>query len=103
MDGSIGRMEMLVKSLEEATIGKWDVFVAEHPAATFFHRAGWKRVIERTFGHDCHFLYAESAGAIIGVLPLVHVKSRLFGNSLISTGFTVGGGPAVVRPVAVTP
>ena len=28
-----------------------------------------------------------------GVLPLVHVRSRLFGNSLISTNFTVYGGP----------
>ncbi len=101
MDGSIGQMEMSVKSLDQATSGMWDAFVTEHPAATFFHRAGWKRVIERTFGHDCHFLYAESAGNVIGVLPLVHIKSRLFGNSLISTGFTVGGGPLVLRPEAL--
>ncbi len=101
MDGSIDRMETSVFSLDEATVGKWDAFVADHPEATFFHRAGWKRVIERTFGHDCHFLYAESAGNIIGVLPLVHVRSRLFANSLISTGFTVGGGPLVARAEAL--
>jgi len=68
--------------------------VRECPEASFYHRAGWKSVIETAFGHDCHFLYAESGGRIRGVLPLVHVKSLLFGNNLISTGFTVGGGTA---------
>jgi FemAB-related protein (PEP-CTERM system-associated) len=101
VDGSIDRMETSVSSLDDAAASKWDDFVIGHPDGTFFHRAGWKRVIERTFGHECHFLYAESADAIIGVLPLVHVKSRLFGNSLISTGFTVGGGPLVVRAEAL--
>lgn len=71
---------------------RWDAFVAEAPDATFFHQAGWKRVIEGAFGHRCHFLYAETDGRIEGVLPLVHVKSRLFANALISTPFCVYGG-----------
>ncbi len=75
---------------------RWDAFVNQCPDATFFHRAGWKRVIERSFGHGCHFLYAESEGAVRGVLPLVHVKSRLFGNALVSTAFCVYGGPAAL-------
>jgi FemAB-related protein (PEP-CTERM system-associated) len=29
----------------------------------------------------------------VGVLPLIELKSRLFGHSLISTAFCVGGGP----------
>ena len=41
------------------------------------------------------------AGEITGILPLVHVKTRLFGNGLISTGFTVGGGPAATTAAAV--
>lgn len=86
---------------DDGAIARWDGFVDTCPDATFFHRAGWKRVIEQSFNHECHFLYAEAAGAIIGVLPLVHVKTRLFGNSLISTGFTVGGGPAVQSRAAL--
>jgi FemAB-related protein (PEP-CTERM system-associated) len=38
-------------------------------------------------------LLAERGGEIAGVLPLVHVRSRLFGNALISTAFCVHGGP----------
>src|SRR5690606_13158750 len=69
--------------------------------ATFFHRAGWKTVIETALRHDCHFLFAERAGTVCGVLPLVHIRSALFGNSLISTGFTVGGGPIASDPEAL--
>jgi FemAB-related protein (PEP-CTERM system-associated) len=89
-----------VRTLAPASAGRWDAFVAQCPEATFFHRAGWKEVIEASFGHDCPFLYAERAGAIAGVLPLVHVKTRLFGDGLISTGFTVGGGPAAIDEAA---
>ncbi len=91
MDSSVGGM--LIQELSEERLADWDRFVAERPEATFFHRAGWKRVIERSFGHETHFLYAESNGTIQGVLPLVHVKHPIFGNSLSSTAFCVYGGP----------
>jgi FemAB-related protein (PEP-CTERM system-associated) len=70
----------------------WDQFVFSCPAATFFHRAGWKEVIERAFGHRTHFLLAEENGTIQGVLPLAEVSSRLFGHSLSSLPFCVYGG-----------
>lgn len=83
-----------IRNLGTGETTRWDNYVADCSEAGFFHRAGWKSVIEQAFGHDCYFLYAECEGQIRGVLPLVHVKSLLFGNSLISTGFTVGGGTA---------
>jgi len=70
----------------------WDQFVFGFPAATFFHRAGWKEVIERAFGHRTHFLLAEENGAIQGVLPLAEIDSSLFGHSLSSLPFCVYGG-----------
>ena len=73
-------------------IADWDEFVFACPAATFFHRAGWKEVIERAFGHRTHFLLAEENGAIQGVLPLAEIDSRLFGHSLSSLPFCVYGG-----------
>lgn len=80
--------------------GRWDAFVDACPETTFFHRAGWKRVLEDSFGARCHFLMAERAGAIRGILPLVHIRSRLFGNRLVSTGWCVGGGCAVSEDAA---
>ena len=81
-----------VRALDAPSIDRWDAFVEACPQATFFHRAGWKQVIERGLGHAAPFLYAERDGRIEGVLPLGHVRSLLFGNALISTPFCVYGG-----------
>jgi FemAB-related protein (PEP-CTERM system-associated) len=62
----------------------WDAFVAENKDGSVFHRYGWKRIFEKTYGNDCIFLMAEEQGAAIGVLPLVLKKSRLFGRFLVS-------------------
>ncbi len=82
----------MIKTLDAANYEHWDDFVQNNSEATFFHLSGWKTVIERAFGHKTHFLYAENDGVITGILPLVHVKSLLFGNSLVSTAFCVYGG-----------
>lgn len=70
----------------------WDAFVMSHPKATFFHRAGWQRVLARVFRHETHYLYAQTHGRVTGVLPLAHVRSLLFGSSLTSLPFAVYGG-----------
>ncbi len=59
----------------------WDRYVRAHRAATFFHQAAWRQVIERAFQHRTHYLVAEQDGAIAGVLPLAQVKTRLFGHA----------------------
>jgi FemAB-related protein (PEP-CTERM system-associated) len=79
---------------------RWDEFVMACPSATFFHRAGWQRILGEVFRHDTHFLYAETEGRIEGVLPLAHVKSLLFGNALVSLPFAVYGGVAAAHPGA---
>ena len=70
----------------------WDAYVLACPQATFFHRAGWQRILRDVFRHDAYFLYATQSGRITGVLPLAHVKSLLFGTSLTSLPFAVYGG-----------
>lgn len=79
-----------------AAVALWDEFVFSCPDATFFHRAGWQKIINKVFNHPTYFIYIEISGAIQGVLPLAHVKSVLFGNSLISLPFAVYGGPVAI-------
>lgn len=96
MSDAIGA-ELRIKLLQPGdnpTALLWDAFVINCPGATFFHRAGWQQILKDVFHHPCYFLYAERAGAIEGVLPLGHVKSRLFGNALVSLPFAVYGGVA---------
>jgi FemAB-related protein (PEP-CTERM system-associated) len=71
---------------------RWDRYVRSHAQGTFFHLSGWQEVLKRAFGHPTHYLLAERAGEIAGVLPLGEVRSRLFGHALVSTPFCVYGG-----------
>ncbi len=84
--------EATVRPFAASDGARWDAYVQAHPDATFFHRAGWKRVIEDAFGHDTHFLLAECGGEMVGVLPLAEIRSRLFGHSLGSLPFCAYGG-----------
>lgn len=68
-------------------------FLAATPGATPFHSAAWGRAVEAATGHRWHLLAArDGAGALVGILPLHHVRSALFGSALVSTGFAVDGG-----------
>lgn len=86
-------MALLIRELQPQHEAAWDRFIDAAPEGTFFHRAGWRDVIEGGFRQRAHYLFAEQDGAITGVLPLVHMRSRLFGNRLISAPFCVYGGP----------
>jgi FemAB-related protein (PEP-CTERM system-associated) len=83
-------VEELTPPLEAA----WDRFVRATPAGTFFHQLGWRWLVERVFGHRAHYLLARRGEAITGVLPLFEMKSLLFGHSLVSIPFAIGGGVA---------
>lgn len=91
---------LTVHRLEPTAVERWEAFVAACPEATFFHRAGWKTVLEQAFGHPAYYLYAEADGVIEGILPLGQVKSLLFGNALISVPFCVYGGIAAMTDAA---
>ena len=82
----------MIKFLEPVDHQRWDQFVEASDTATFFHLSAWQRVIQQAFSHKTYYVYAEQEGEISGILPLVHVKSLLFGNTLISNAFCVYGG-----------
>ncbi len=70
-----------------------DAYLAQHDATTPFHEPRWCRAIEQGCGHGYHLLGAtDKSGALVGYLPLTHVRSRLFGDALVSSAFAVGGG-----------
>ena len=65
-----------IHQLSADNFSRWDEFVATSTEATFFHRAGWKTVLESSFGHRGYFLYAERAGKIEGILPWDTIKAH---------------------------
>jgi FemAB-related protein (PEP-CTERM system-associated) len=93
--------DLRVRQAAPADLARWDAFVERCPEATFFHRAGWKEVIESVFRHRTFYLFAERDATVVGVLPLAQVKSLLFGHALVSLPFCVYGGVAATDPAAV--
>jgi FemAB-related protein (PEP-CTERM system-associated) len=73
---------------------EWDAFVRAQPGWSHCHLAGWRDVMERVFGHECLFLGARgSDGSLAAVLPMVRVRSVVFGHFLVSMPFLNAGGP----------
>ncbi len=101
-DNSRKPSEYIVRELGERT-ADWDAFVQSRPAASIYHLARWRQLIKDCFGHDCHYLQAlDSNNSVVGVLPLVRLKSRLFGDYLVSVPyFNYGGAIAMTAEIEV--
>ena len=86
------------------TGAEWDAFVHAQEGWSHFHRYGWRRVMEEALGHGTIYLGAFEDGRLAGALPLVRVRSVLFGHYLVSMPFLNYGGPlgsrAAVRALA---
>ncbi|RVT40686.1 FemAB family XrtA/PEP-CTERM system-associated protein [Sphingobium algorifonticola] len=77
---------------DPATQARIDAYVSAHPEATPFHRRAWLTAIARGTGNQAHMLIAMRGTDVVGLVPLSHIRSRLFGDALVSTGFAVRGG-----------
>src|SRR5205085_12160514 len=86
--------EMIRTERFDGPATEWDAFASAQKGYTHFHRYGWRRVMQDVYGHDCIYVAArDERGALAGVLPLVRVKSMLFGHFLVSMPFLNYGGP----------
>ena len=74
-----------VTAAQDSDRADWNAFVKAQPFAEIYHRYEWRSLLENVFGHQCHYLMARGpSGDVKGVLPLSHLKSRLFGSFLVS-------------------
>lgn len=88
-------MTDVVVELFDGPAAEWDVFVRSQPGWTHFHLYGWRTVISRVFGHECVYLVARDSVTrkISAALPMVRVRSVIFGHYLVSMPFLNYGGP----------
>jgi FemAB-related protein (PEP-CTERM system-associated) len=74
--------------------GCWDEFVARAEGGSFCHLVGWRDILNDVLGTECLYrVAADRRGEWQGILPLVRVKSWLFGHYLVSLPFLNYGGP----------
>ncbi len=112
-------MNIKIKKITQPETDAWDTYVNAHPKATLYHLSTWKNIIKKTYGHKTYYLMAVNSSKltddsseersrtdyepsainyelnpdnVVGILPLVHLKHFLFGNSLISIPFFDIGG-----------
>lgn len=71
----------------------WDKYVRGHDGSNIYQLWGWKQIIESIHKHRCYFIVARRLDQIVGVLPLAHNKTVLFGNALVSLPFCPYAGP----------
>ena len=69
-----------------------DAFVLGRPQGTISYLSTWSRAVAEAVGLKEFYLAAFQGEDICGVLPLMHIKSRLFGNQLVSQAFCNYGG-----------
>lgn len=77
---------------DDVDAAAWDAYVAAQPHASGYHQAAWRGVISKAFGHDTCYLAALENDRVVGVLPLVLFRSRLFGRFAVSLPFLNYGG-----------
>jgi FemAB-related protein (PEP-CTERM system-associated) len=75
-----------------------DAYVARHPLASPYLQSAWLDVIHTAFGHQAIRLVAESPEGVVGVLPLVLFRSRVFGRFAVSLPFLNYGGVLADSP-----
>ncbi|WP_152971979.1 GNAT family N-acetyltransferase [Desulfatitalea tepidiphila] len=81
---------------------KWDQYVAGHPMSHAYLTSHWQKIITSAYGYTSYALAAVSndphpapgqvESNLKGLLPLVHLRSPLFGNRLVSMPYFDHGG-----------
>jgi FemAB-related protein (PEP-CTERM system-associated) len=77
---------------------QWNEFVDRTPEASFYHRFEWRSLNRRCFGHESSYLAAVADDRVVGVFPVVRLKSWLFGHVACSLPFVNYGGPCAISP-----
>ncbi|HHT9125426.1 MAG TPA: FemAB family XrtA/PEP-CTERM system-associated protein [Candidatus Brocadiia bacterium] len=83
-------MQVKVLSTEERE--EWDSYAQTSQEGTVYHLTAWKGIIENIFGHKTCYIYTKEHDKITGILPLVLMRSLLFGKFIISVPFFNYGG-----------
>lgn len=78
----------------------WNAYVERWDYDGFHLRAEWAEVFAGALNHKPWFVWAEQGGAIVGVLPLMHVQGPLFGSFLVSQPYLNTGGVLADTPQA---
>jgi serine/alanine adding enzyme len=79
---------------------EWNHYVSKNSAASIHHRSEWRDILAQSYELESLYLCARDTDRnIVGILPLIHMKSRIFGNKLVSMPFFQRGGAIADSPL----
>lgn len=86
-----GRIE--IEKIDPLSGETWDREVLAHPEHSVFHRSGWAKVLEESYGHRPFYLKCRSESGGMGWIPLMEVNSPVTGRRGVSLPFSDFAGP----------
>jgi FemAB-related protein (PEP-CTERM system-associated) len=84
-------MDFTVQKLTPEFEPQWNEY-ATRKGASIYHDTRWAPLIKNVFGQNSHHILAVGDGKVVGILPLVQLKSLLFGNFMVSMPYFNYGG-----------
>ena len=86
------KIKMKIKKLTVDSEATWNNYVKKKKGS-LYHQSDWRHLIKEVFDHESHYIYAEgSNNNIVGILPLIRLKSLLFGDYFVSMPYFNYGG-----------
>jgi len=82
----------VVRVLTESEYPAWDHCVSEQSDASVYHLSVWRHILGQAFGKTWYVVGAIQGSRVVGGIPLVHMRSSVFGNFLVSMPYFNYGG-----------
>ena len=82
----------IIELADAGHAAEWQTYVERAPCASMYHALEWRDILLRAFGHRSWYLMAQDDGKTRGILPLIEMKSLLFGHFFVSMPFLDYGG-----------
>jgi len=77
----------------------WNEWVTSNPWASFYHLWEWGDVLCKTYRYQRYYFAVKRGEEIVGVLPLIYIRSRIFADKLVSLPFAEYGGPLLANSI----
>jgi serine/alanine adding enzyme len=95
---SLNKTSDITVGIYKGQMEDWNNYVANHAAATIYHRYEWQQILKRCYKLSGYYFAAHCNNKIVGVLPLTRHTSRLFGNFMVSMPWYGRGGAIADTP-----
>jgi hypothetical protein len=84
-----------LKLVDPLSDSDWDRLAFSHPDSTFFHSAGWAKVLSKTYRHKPFYLHFYRQTESLALAPVMEIRSPFTGCRGVCLPFSDFCGPLV--------